>query len=251
MYSAETVIHWRCLFNIFLHLGYFPSKLLDVKLCPVPKNKNGDLNNFDDYRCIAISSCISKLFELVLLEYIQGIVELSDCQFGFRRNHSTNIAHALLKKVASGFRCRGSHTFLCFLDMSKAFDYVNCWKLFNKLLDKGVARNVVNLLFYWYANEAMFVQWQNYFSDKFSKCNRVRQGSPLSPFLFCLYIDDLFRELHKCGVGCKLFSVWANVLAYADDRVLLALSWAALQKLIDSALEKAIKIDMVFNSKKT
>ena len=192
-----------------------------------------------------ISSYVSKLFELVLLEYIQGIVELSDCQFGFRRNHSTNIAHALLKKVASGFKCRGSYTFLCFLDMSKAFDYVNCWKLFNKLLDKGVARNVVNLLFYWYANEAMFVQWQNYFSDKFSKCNKVR------PFLFSLYIDDLLRGLHKCGVSCKLFSVWANVLGYADDIVLLAPSWAALQKLTDLALEEAIKIDMVFNSKKT
>ena len=87
---------------MFLHFGYSPSNLLEVKLCPIPKDKNGDLNNSDNYRCIAISSCISKLFELVLLEYIQGIVELSDCQFGFRRKHSTNIAHALLKKVASG-----------------------------------------------------------------------------------------------------------------------------------------------------
>ena len=76
---------------MFLHLGYSPSKLLEVKLCPIPKDKNGDLNNSDNYRCIAISSSISKLFELVLLEYIQGIVELSDCQFGFRRNHSTII----------------------------------------------------------------------------------------------------------------------------------------------------------------
>ena len=80
---------------------------------------------------------------------------------------------------------------LCFLDMSKAFDYVNSWKLLNKLLDKGVARNEVNMLFYWYANEAMFVQWQNYFADKFKKCNGVRQGSLLSPFLFSLYIDDI------------------------------------------------------------
>ena len=214
MYSAEAVIHLRCLLNMFLHLGYSHSKLLEVKFCPIPKDKNGDLNNSDNYRCIAISSCISKLFELVLLEYIQGIVELSDCQFAFRRNHSTNIAHALLKKVASGFRYRDSFTFLCFLDMTKAFDYVNCWKLFNKQLDNGVARTVVNLLFYWYAYEAMFVQWQNYFSDKFSKCNGVRQGLPSSPFLFSLYIDDLLRGLHKCGVGCKLFNVWANVLGY-------------------------------------
>ena len=52
-------------------------------------------------------------------------------------------------------------------------------------------------------------------------------------------------------IQCKLFGVWANVLGYADDIVLLASSWAALQKLIDLALGEAIKIDMVFNLKKT
>ena len=31
------------------------------------------------------------LFELFLLENIQDIVELSHGQFGFKRNHSTNI----------------------------------------------------------------------------------------------------------------------------------------------------------------
>ena len=54
MYSAEAVIHWRCLFSMFLHLGYSPSKLSEVKLCPVPKDKNWDLNNSDNYKCIAI-----------------------------------------------------------------------------------------------------------------------------------------------------------------------------------------------------
>ena len=52
-------------------------------------------------------------------------------------------------------------------------------------------------------------------------------------------------------MGCKLFSVWTNVLGYSDDIVLLALSWAALQKLIDLTLDEASKIDMIFNSKKT
>ena len=60
----------------------------------------------------------------------------------------------------------------------------------------------------------------------------------------------MLRGLHECGVGCKLFRVWANVLGYADDIVLLAPSLAALQKLIDLALEETIKINMVFNSKK-
>ena len=50
---------------MFLHFVYSPKKLLEVKLSPIPKDKNGDLNNSDNYRCIALSSCISKLLELV------------------------------------------------------------------------------------------------------------------------------------------------------------------------------------------
>ena len=37
---------------------------------------------------------------------------------------------------------------------------------------------------------------------------RLPQGSPLSPTLFLIYIDDLLLELKKAGV---------NVQAYADD----------------------------------
>ena len=136
--------------------------------------------------------------------------------------------------------------FLSLLDMCKAFDYVNCWKLFNKTLNQGcyiwyiifgilylvyfgiLPRNVVSLSFYWYANEAMFVQWQNYFSDKFNKYNGERQKSSLSPFLLSLYIDDTLQGIHNCNVGCKLFGVRANVLEYADDIVLLAPLWLAL-----------------------
>ena len=42
-----------------------------------------------------------------------------------------------------------------------------------------------------------------------------------------------------------------NILAYADDIVLLAPSWVALQMLIDVLQLKATKIDMLVNVKKT
>ena len=58
----------------------------------------------------------------------------------------------------------------------------------------------------------------------------MRQGSPLSRFLFSLYIDDMLQGIHDSDEGCKLFGVCANVLGYADDIVFLAPSWVALYR---------------------
>ena len=51
-----------------------------------------------------------------------------------------------LKKVVDYYTNCGSHVFVCFVDFSKAFDKVNYWKLFDKLLDDNIDRNIVSLL---------------------------------------------------------------------------------------------------------
>jgi len=53
------------------------------------------------------------------------------------------------------------------------------------------------------------------------------------------------------GVGCNVGGLFVNVLSYADDIVVLAPSWKALQQLL-SILEKHIaNIDMMCNVRKT
>jgi len=44
-------------------------------------------------------------------------------------------------------------------DFTKAFDRVNYWKLFNKLLDDNVPYNVVALLSLWYSHQQVNVRW--------------------------------------------------------------------------------------------
>jgi hypothetical protein len=59
--------------------------------------------------------------------------------------------------------------------------------------------------------------------------NGTRQGSCLSPYLFARYIRSIVRTISDSKVGCNVGGVYFNVLAYADDMVLLAPSWDALQ----------------------
>ena len=56
---------------------------------------------------------------------------------------------------------RGSRVFTCFVDFRKAFDTVNYWWLFQKLLHDGVNKFVVRLLAYWYCNQEARIRWQN------------------------------------------------------------------------------------------
>ena len=79
----------------------------------------------------------------------------------------------------------------------------------------------------------------------------MRQGGILSPFLFRVYIRDLIDRVTKLNIGCNYFGTNINLLAYADDIVLLAPSWYGLQYLLKVIESAASDVSMSFNTKKT
>jgi len=81
--------------------------------------------------------------------------------------------------------------------------------------------------------------------------NGTRQGSLLSPFLFNIYLSDMLIHLRDSGVGCSYAGKMTNILAYADDLVLLAPTWAGLQLLLHMLEHYSVILDMTVNIKKT
>ena len=102
-----------------------------------------------------------------------------------------------------------------------------------------------------YVSQKMGVKWANRVSSSFSVMNGVRQAGNLSPLLFNVYIDELLDELKTMNVGCHIHVQPVNVLAYADDIVLLSPSSAGMVKLIDKCEKFAMSRDIKFNAKKT
>ena len=51
----------------------------------------------------------------------------------------------------------------------------------------------------------------------------VRQGGITSAFLFNIYINDLLDEISNLKVGCKIGINRINIIAYADDMILMAI----------------------------
>ena len=54
----------------------------------------------------------------------------------------------LLKEVIDYYKSHNSPMLICFMDASKAFDRVNHWTLFKKLLLRGVSFIFIRLIVY-------------------------------------------------------------------------------------------------------
>ena len=120
---------------------------------------------------------------------------------------------------------------ICIKDANKAFNRVSHCRLFKNPLDRGVPVFIVRLLSTRYSIHILVVKWSNVTSNLFKVSNGLRQGRILPLSLFNLYMDQLSLNLTQFGVGCKCNTTIVNHLFYADDRVLMASSPAALQKL--------------------
>ena len=95
------------------------------------------------------------------------------------------------------------------------------------------------------------VRYFAHYSNEWKISSGVRQGGVLSGLLFSIYIDSLITKISHMRIGCRLALTSSNIIAYADDLVLLAPSHAGLQIIINEAMKESVKIGLKFNQKKT
>ena len=95
------------------------------------------------------------------------------------------------------------------------------------------------------------MRFGNALSRPWMICNGVRQGGVLSSIFFNLYIDSVLSNISRMKIGCKLGFISSNIIAYADDVVLLAPSASGLQLLIDNFCNLLSSLDLQVNINKT
>ena len=97
----------------------------------------------------------------------------------------------------------------------------------------------------------MNVRWKRVTTSSFSVSNGTRQGSVLSPYLFCIYMRGITDSVVRSGIGCHIGGMSVSILLYADDLVILSPTWFAQQKLLNLCDESVACLDMKFNASKS
>ena len=201
-------------------------------------------------------STLGKSFTKVLNDRLTGWAEnyqvYIEAQAGFRANMGTtdNIftLHGLITHIIN----QGKKLYCAFVDLSKAFDYINRDILWHKLIKLGVRGKILNVIKSMYETVKSKVKYQNQLSEEFDCYLGVRQGESLSPFLFSMYLNDIEDEFYLHGIeGINIYQIKLFLLLYADDITLFSETADGLQSELNVLYNYCQKWRLSVNTVKT
>jgi retron-type reverse transcriptase len=240
------------LFNLLVSHSHIPESFGLSYTVPIPKCDGRKRSlTVDDFRGISISPVLSKLFEQCVLDRYSDYFGTSDHQFGFKKHTSCSHVVYSVRNVIDHYVSNGSTVNVCSLDLSKAFDRMNHYVLFTKLIERKLPYKILHILEKWFTMSETCVRWGDHYSLFYKLLAGVRQGGILSPFLFAIFIDSVVNKIENAKVGCYLSSVCVSIFLYADDIVLIAPSVSGLQTLVNISESELMNIGMSINVNKT
>ena len=225
------------LLNQTFSQGEFPDCLKIAKV--IPLFKPGSKTDVDNNRSNFLLPVLSEVHEKIMYNRLTKFLDKNDIlyekQFGFRSKQSTVDA---LIEITENIRSGTDEEFTSImLDLRKAFDTINHYRLLEKLSQCGV-RGIVNRWFQSYLKnrkQAVFInnKWSNF---KPINCG-VPQGSILGPLLFIIYINDFPKSCPNVTTylfaddASLMYSKTKSLTSCLDKELMNVPSWMSLNKL--------------------
>ena len=222
----------------------------------VPLEKKAKATECGDYRTISLISHASKIMLKILTKRTEAQAEainfIGEDQLGFRKGKGTREAIAILRTLGERSMQNGKDMYICFVDYEKAFDRVNWCRLMRALERIGIDWKYRRLIKNLYMGQTVMIRIDG-INSKPGKIGRaVRQGCPLSPLLFNIYIEEIVREaMEKTSDGVKVGGTLVQAVRFADDQAMVSSTNAGLQRMMDVLNATSKGYGMKINIKKT
>ena len=211
-----------------------PKNVRDINntlLVLIPKKDKPD--EVTDLRPISLCNVIYKILTKVIANRLKWIMPkiISPNQSSFvpGRHSSDNIIVA--QEVIHSMRSmkHGKGFMAIKIDLEKAYDRLNWQFLKRCLFELNLSNHLVNLIHECVSSPTLQLLWNGDLSEIFESGRGVRQGDPLSPYLFVICMEKLahlikervdnrgWRPIKLCRDGPEL-----SHLFFADDIILFS-----------------------------
>lgn len=231
------------------------------------EKSNSAKGNLLTYRPITISDILYRVFTKIIGKHIQGWTEetgqLSEMQNGFRNDRRGDDNLFILTSAIELARAQKKGLIGVFLDATKAYDRIDRRRLWRTLRERGMSPELIELIQLLYEDNNVVLKHGGYASERVSLNVGLKQGCPLSPILFSLYIGDLENQLLDSDLGfkCPIKGNYWNTkekkyfripgLLFADDLLLLTNSWKEMVKLLEVTSNFGDERSIKFNPQKS
>ena len=237
--------------NLFTK-NIYPSEWTSNFLKPI--YKKGESVEPDNYRGLAIGSAMAKLHSLILLGRLTEFVKKKDLisanQTGFITCTSDHIflLQTIIEKVVKKNKRK---LYAVFIDFKKAYDTVDRGKLFRRLQSIGINGIFLKNIKAMYETISYKIKLRDGYLDPISSNLGLKQGCPLSPMLFNIYIDDVEDIFDDQCDPVTITDTKISHFLYADDLVLVSLTPEGLQRSLDKISEYSKRKCLTISIKKS
>ena len=229
----------RKLFQEMIDEEKIPKDWKDDKLKMI--YKKGDSNRCENYRGIAISSNVFKLYSRIInrrvMKYVEENKILSEMQNAFRETRSMADNIMMLQAIMNKNCANHNETYLCFIDLEKAYDKIPRKLLWTEMEKQGIGGKFLRIIKEMYNGQRRKVKTKSGWTDWIESNMGLRQGCVFSPLLFTIYMNNIHEELGKAG-GIQMEEVKIPALLFADDLLLIAKGEQEMKNMITGVEKK-------------
>ena len=210
-------------FTACIQLGHFPTKWKTAKTISLPK-PGKDPRQAKNHRPISLLSCLGKILERILADRLSSHMEknklFATSQSGFRSKRMTTEQLLRLSEESHTAFKQQKATAALFLDAESAFD--KCWhngvryKLKKNL---KLPHRFIRIISSFITNRTLQVYYRGCWSRTINLQAGTPQGSPLSPLIYLIFVNDLPQEITDCGLSLSQYAddtaLWTSAYTYA------------------------------------
>lgn len=216
-------------------------------------HKKGDPTSRVNYRGISLMDSMLKILLKLLTFRITNLAEanslISIGQSGFRESEEAVGQAIAAYDIIARRQIMGKCTYGLFLDFEKAYDVVPHCALFRRLELYGFHGRMLEFIKHLYASSKVSVRsGDGAPGAPFALLRGLRQGCPMSPILFNLFIEPILKEHQDKGVPIPGIVPETKVLSllFADDMLALVPDQHTLALVVTAVCDWADKHDMKF-----